>query len=91
METRDVKRRVCQQLQDALGLTSLVPHDLVTLVSGMWALKARKLSPSEKNLSVLRTHLEAYLKKASSSDEAASQDDAQRLLAVSGIEKLEKR
>ena len=90
VESHDVKGRICQQLQDALGLISPLPHDLINLVSGMWALKARKLTPTEENLAALRKCWEAYLKKASV-EEAASHDVAERLLAASGIGVLEKR
>ena len=91
VETHDVKRRICQQLQDTLGLTSPVPSDLINLASGMWALKARKLTPNEENLSALRQCLEAYLTKASLGEKAASCDVAERLLAASGIGVLEKK
>ena len=91
VETHDVKRRICQQLQDALGLTSPVLQGLINLASGMWALKARKLPPNEENLSALRKCLEAYLKKASLGEKAASCDVAERLLAASGIGVLEKK
>ena len=91
VESHDVKSRICQQLQDALGLTSPVPHDLINLASGMWALKARKLTPTEENLSALRKCWEAYLKKAFLGGRAAGHDVAERLLAVSGIGVLEKR
>ena len=91
VESYDVKSRICQQLQDALGLTSPVPHDLINLASGMWALKARKLTPTEENLSALRKCWEAYLKKAFLGGRAAGHDVAERLLAVSGIGVLEKR
>lgn len=91
VETHDVKRRICQQLYDALGLTSPVLQDLINLVSGMWALKARKLPPNKENLSALGKCLEAYLKKASLGEKAASCDVAERLLAASGIGVLEKK
>ena len=91
VETDDVKSRICQQLQDALELTSSIPDDLINPVSGMWALKARKLPPTEENLSAFRQHLEAYLKKASLGEKAASCDVAERLLAASGIGVLEKK
>ena len=91
VETHDVKRRICQQVQDTLGLTSPVLQDLINLASGMWALKARKLTPNEKNLSALRQCLEVYLKKASLGEKAASCDVAERLLAASGIGVLEKK
>ena len=87
----DVKNRVSQQLQNALGLNSSVPHDLINLVSGKWALKARKSTPSPQNLSRLSKHLETYYKRASHSDEAVSHDVAEKLLAASGIGPLEER
>lgn len=91
METDDVKSRIHQQLQDALELTSSIPDDLINPVSGMWALKARKSTPTEENLSALRQYLEMYLKKASLGEKAASHDVAERLLAASGIGLLEKK
>ena len=91
LESHDVKGRICQQLQDALGLSSPLPHNFINLASGMWALKARKLTPTEDNLSALGKCWEAYLKKASVSEIAASHGVAKRLLAASGIEVLEKR
>lgn len=90
-EVHDVKTRVGKQLQTALGLNS-VPHDLINLVSGKWALKARKSAPSQQNLLRLGKHLETYYKRASHhSDEAVSHDVAEKLLAASGIGLLEKR
>ena len=91
VETCDVKRRICQQLQDTLKLTSPVCHDLVNLVSGKWALKARKSKRNEENLSKHRERLKSYSSKASLSNEATSRGAAERLLLASGIEQLEKR
>jgi len=91
VETYDVKRRICQQLQDTLKLTSPVCHDLVNLVSGKWALKARKSKRNEENLSKHHERLKSYSSKASLSNEAASHGAAERLLLASGIEQLEKR
>ena len=91
VETYDVKRRICQQLQDTLKLTSPVCHSLINLVSGKWALKARKSTRNERNLSKHRKCLESYSSKASLSNEAASQGAAERLLLASGIKELEKR
>ena len=91
-EVHDVKTRVSRQLQSALGLNSSVPHELINLVSGKWALKARKSAPSQQNLLRLGKHLETYYKRASHhSDEAVSHDVAEKLLAASGIRPLEKR
>ena len=91
-EVHDVKTRVGRQLQSALGLNSSVPHELINLVSGKWALKARKSAPSQQNLLRLGKHLETYYKRASHhSDEAVSHDVAEKLLAASGIRPLEKR
>ena len=88
----DVKTRVCKQLQSALGLNSSVPQDLINLVSGKWALKARKSAPSQQNVLRLSRHLETYYKRASHhSDEAVSHNVAEKLLAASGIRPLEKR
>ena len=91
VDTDDVKSRIRQQLQDALELTSSIPDDLINPVSGRWALKARKSTPTEENLSALRQCLEMYLKKASLGEKAASHDVAERLLAASGIGLLEKK
>ena len=83
----DVKRRVCQQLEDTLKLQSPISHDLVIPVSGKWALRAR----ISQNLPKLNKHWEAYSKKASHSDETSSGPVEQKLLTASEVPKLEKR
>lgn len=83
----DVKRSICEQLEDTLKLQSPISRDLVIPVSGKWALRAR----TSQNLSKLNKHWEAYSKKASLSDETASDPVQQKLLAASKVPKLEKR
>jgi len=80
-----VKRKVCKQLEDKLEVP--IPHDLIFLVSGKWALKARNKRDSQQ----LGKYLESYSKKATCSIEAPSDDAAQRLLAASGVGLLERR
>lgn len=84
---KDVKRRVCQQLEDTLKLQSPISHDLVIPVSGKWALRAR----TSQNLPKLNKHWEAYSKKASLSDETSSGPVELKLLVASEVPKLEKR
>ena len=80
-----VKCRICKQLEDKLEVP--IPHNLIFLVSGMWALKARKKRDSQQ----FGKYLESYSKKATCSIEAPSDDAAQRLLAASGVGLLERR
>jgi len=79
-----VKRKVCKQLEDKLEVP--IPHDLIFLVSGKWALKARNQRDSQQ----LGKYLESYSKKATCSIEAPSDDAAQCLLAASGLGLLER-
>jgi len=83
----DIKRMVCKQLEDTLEVP--IPHDLIFVVSGMWALKARILNCSNPKL--LRDYLKSCSRKVTSSIGAPGYDTAQRLLAVSGIGVLERR
>lgn len=84
---KDVKRRVCHQLEDTLKLQSPISSDLVIPVSGKWALRAR----TSQNPSKLNRHWEAYSKKASLSDETVSDHVEEKLLAASEVPKLEDR
>lgn len=79
----DVKRMVCKQLEDRLEVP--IPHDLIFLVSGKWALKARNQRDPEQ----LGKYLESYLSKATCSIEVPN--TAQHLLVASGIGDLERR
>jgi len=81
----DVKRMVCKQLEDRLEVP--IPHDLIFLVSGKWALKARNQRDPEQ----LGKYLESYLSKATYSIEVPSHNTAQHLLVASGIGELERR
>jgi len=54
---------VCKQLEDKLEVP--IPHDLIFLVSGKWALKARNQRDSQQ----LGKYLESYLRKATCSTE----------------------
>ena len=93
-EIYDVKERVCQQLQDALKPSSLaVSHELIILVSGKWALEARKTTHTEENVSRLNKHLVSYSKKASKKAPPSyrAAGTAESLLTASGIKELEKR
>ena len=84
-EQDDVKRMVCKQLEDKLEVQ--IPHDLIFLVSGKWALKAR----NRRDPAQLGKYLESYLRKATCSTEVPSCNTAQRLLVASGIGDLERR
>ena len=81
----DVKRMVCKQLEDKLEVP--IPHDLIFLLSGKWALKARNQRDPEQ----LGKYLESYVRKATCSIEVPSRNIAQRLLVASGIGDLERR
>ena len=84
-EQGDVKHMVCKQLEDRLEVP--IPHDLIFLVSGKWALKARNRRDPEQ----LGKYLESYVRKATCSIEAPSCNIAQHLLVASGIGDLERR
>ena len=83
----DVKRRICKQLENRLGVT--MPRDLIFLVSGKWALKARNQRPGGSRQ--LGKYLQSYSRKTTCSIEAPSDDTAQSLLDASGVGVLERR